>query len=247
MIKNERQQEILSILQEQTYASVEYLAEVTYSSLPTIRRDLNLLQSEGYITRNHGGAMLLQEISKVLPFEYRKSLYPQDKRAICKVAAEELRDYQTVFVNESTTVLFLIEHMKKIKDLTVITNGLAACNLLSHYGVKFYCAGGKMTHSNCFTGTQTIRAISQFNADLCFFSSTGISESGQITDVGETEVACVQSMIEHSKRAFYLCDASKIGLERKYNLTHANRIEKVITTAKEGSLRLAPEKVVYVQ
>ena len=58
MIKNERQKEILDILKRYNYASVEQLAKMTYSSPPTIRRDLNCLQEMGYLTRNHGGATL---------------------------------------------------------------------------------------------------------------------------------------------------------------------------------------------
>ena len=71
MIKNERQQQILNILQQANYASVDQLVQMTYSSPPTIRRDLNYLEEQGYVTRNHGGAMLPQKPSAFIPAEFR--------------------------------------------------------------------------------------------------------------------------------------------------------------------------------
>lgn len=246
MIKNKRQNEILSILRKRNYASTTYLAAATYASLPTIRRDLICLETQGYISRSHGGAMILQDVSNVSPFDYRRASNRQQKQLLCDYAAKYLKDYQTIFLDESTTVMYLIAHMRTLKNLTVITNGLYAANALSETDIEFYCTGGKFIHNNCFVGRAAEDFIDRFNADVCFFSSTGISQSGNITDIGEYEASVVQAMLRRSAKKYYLCDKSKIGKTAKYNIATANDINKIITTAAEGSLNIPSEKVVYL-
>ena len=56
MIPDERRKEILELLDEKGYVSVKDLSQRLYVSLPTIRRDLTLLEREGYVLRTHGGA-----------------------------------------------------------------------------------------------------------------------------------------------------------------------------------------------
>lgn len=58
MITMQRQEEILRILQERKTVTVGYLAESLYVSLPTIRRDLTKLESQGLVQRSHGGVRL---------------------------------------------------------------------------------------------------------------------------------------------------------------------------------------------
>lgn len=231
MIKNERQQHILNILQQTNYISVEQLIKLTYSSPATIRRDLIYLQEQGYVTRSHGAVMLPQAPSAFIPAAFRKSLNYKHKKAICKVAAKLLKDHMLIFIDESSTTQFLIEHMKDYKEITVITNSLPACELLNRYNINFYCTGGHITHSNCFTGSQTEKFIRRFNADLCFFSSHAISKNGVITDNSESECFITSAMIEHSKKSIYLCDESKVGHSSIYNLANINTVNKIFTTA----------------
>lgn len=231
MIKNERQQEILDILKEMGYVSVEELAKLTYSSTPTIRRDLNYLQEKGYLTRNHGGAILPLNPTSFIPSDLRTKLHANQKKLLCKEASKELFDNCVVFINESSTVQHLAEYLKDFKDVTVITNSLTLCNKLTQYNVKFYCTGGQITHSNCFTGAHAERFIRRFNADLCFFSSHGITKDGTITGNIENEALITSAMLEQSKKAIYLCDDSKVGLLANYNLANANTVDKIYTTA----------------
>ena len=47
-MKSERQENILEILKEKRFATVEFLAKTLYSSAPTIRRDLNEMEEKGF-------------------------------------------------------------------------------------------------------------------------------------------------------------------------------------------------------
>ena len=86
MIPDERRKEILELLDEKGYVSVKDLSQRLYVSLPTIRRDLTLLEREGYVLRTHGGASLSISDSFVEPFALRKKTNLEAKKYIGKIA-----------------------------------------------------------------------------------------------------------------------------------------------------------------
>ena len=49
-----RQKQILSILNERVFITVQELAELTFTSASSIRRDLTYLQNNGLVKRMHG-------------------------------------------------------------------------------------------------------------------------------------------------------------------------------------------------
>ena len=55
----ERKSKILELLQEERSVSVDSLAMAFDVSKETIRRDLRQMESEGLLTRTHGGAVPL--------------------------------------------------------------------------------------------------------------------------------------------------------------------------------------------
>ena len=80
MIPDERRKEILELLDEKGYVSVKDLSQRLYVSLPTIRRDLTLLEREGYVLRTHGGASLvyLTLLLNLLPCVKKQILKPKN-------------------------------------------------------------------------------------------------------------------------------------------------------------------------
>lgn len=85
MIPDERRKEILELLDEKGYVSVKDLSQRLYVSLPTIRRDLTLLEREGYVLRTHGGASLSISDSFVEPFALRKKTNLEPKNILEKL------------------------------------------------------------------------------------------------------------------------------------------------------------------
>ena len=79
MYKNEREEEILHLIQQAGHMSIRDLAEKTYTSQSTIRRDLERMEQKGLIRRRHGGAESLlllrppqmirrQHVKQIMPF-----------------------------------------------------------------------------------------------------------------------------------------------------------------------------------
>ena len=57
-MKNKRHDEIIRILAENRMVKAYDLAEQFQVSMETVRRDLESLEKEGYLTRVHGGAVV---------------------------------------------------------------------------------------------------------------------------------------------------------------------------------------------
>ena len=71
MYKCEREDEILTLLNETEYATVEYLARKMSISTSSIRRDLKNLEERGLVTRSYGGVKIAQASGKHIPFSLR--------------------------------------------------------------------------------------------------------------------------------------------------------------------------------
>lgn len=153
-----------------------------------MRRDLNELEKRGLVKRLHGGVVLLDGANRELPLYVREQQNVEAKRVIAGKAAHYLRDGQVIFLDASSTVMFLIKYLEAFKSLTIITNGLKTTQELSPLNHKVYCTGGLMLHnSSAYVGDFAADFVRHFNADIFFFSSRGVTEDGRITDESSEE------------------------------------------------------------
>ena len=124
MLKDERYEEILKILDSEKYISSRELAKRVYVSMPTIRRDLNYLEKKKRIVRNHGGARKVNAEHTVTPIDFRETVNTAEKRILCEAAAELIKEDSVIFLDGSTTVMQISEFISTKKNITVITNGI---------------------------------------------------------------------------------------------------------------------------
>ena len=103
MLKEERYEKILELLEGEQYLSAQALSQRLFVSLPTIRRDLSELQTRNQITRSHGGAKKTHSENIVAPLDFRKTVNASAKRALCAKAAELVQDNQIIFIDASTS------------------------------------------------------------------------------------------------------------------------------------------------
>jgi len=229
-MKEERQQSILKILREKEFASAQYLSKKLYVSLPTIRRDLNILQKRGLIERSSGGAMLLQDSRMDIPIVFRSSSRMDLKSRLCRLAAPLVKEGDVVFIDASTTTLHLVDHIKSIKNITVVTNSVPVCNLLYRNHIKAYCAGGFLVESSyAFVGTRAEEFISDFNANIVFFSSCALDNTGLVTDYSERETSLRKTMLRHAQKRVFLCDENKLGKSSAFNVCSVQDLDVLVT------------------
>lgn len=232
MLKEERYEKILEILEEDQYASANKLAKTLYVSLPTIRRDLSELSKRNQIIRSHGGAKKIQDEHTVAPLNFRKTVNSAEKRKLCRNAAKLVNDNDIIFIDSSTTTLQMADFLGDKKGITVITNGIPLATLLVQKNIKTYCTGGEIFgNSLAHFGSFAEEFIQKFNIDIFFFSCHGVSENGILTDPSLPETQIRKVAINQSRKTVFLCDESKFSLSTPYNLVPISTLDYVITNS----------------
>lgn len=218
---------IMDIIKAQGYVTVKYLCDELHYSTATINRDLNDLQRQKLIVRRYGGAELV--VKKGTPLVFRYHEMRPVKRLISERAAELIRDGMTVFIDGSTTAQYIAPYLKEKQNLKVITNNLNLVSHLSEGGIRCICLGGQIIEPPYMTGgVEVAMQAATYTADICFFSTGGISAGGEIYD-DNGYFLMHKEMIAHSEKSVFLADHKKIDYRRERILCHISQVDTVIT------------------
>ena len=233
MFALERQKKILEILDAEGSVQVSKLSTVLDVTEETVRRDLEKLEKQEYLTRTHGGAIPIDESGYELSLEKRKHTNSETKEKLALEAVKHIVSGDTIFLDASTTTFFMAKELKKMKNVTVITNSIRIIDELAGCeNIKLISVGGKVSTNQSFVGTISEDIIKEyFFASKVFFSSKGVTEDVGILESNEFECGIKQKMIENSSKRFYLCDKSKIGRVGFVKLCGFDKINTIITDA----------------
>ncbi len=224
-----RQEQILQLLNENNYMSVEKLSELTYTSPSSIRRDLTKLQNMFLIKRTHGGASIQSGNNRAAPFSNRMSQNIIPKKKIAKKAAELIRDGQVIMLDGSSTAGFLIPYISKHKDIDLFTNNMITAINAINYGIPTHCIGGhSVNNSAVLSGPQSFKIISQIQSDILFFSSHSLDKEGVISDPTEEENYLRSLMLSNTKQSVFLCDSEKFNRKSIYTLTSLDNVDTAV-------------------
>ncbi len=213
MFAIERQQRILEILKDTGAVSVSKLSSEFSVAEETVRRDLEKLEKQEKLVRTHGGAVPLDENKHELSLEKRRKSNVEGKEKVARAAAELIFPGDTIFLDASTTTYFIARELKKMKNITVITNSLQAIEELStNQDIKLIGTGGMVGINSSFVGALAENSVREkYVADKMFFSSRGVTAELGVLDSNEQECAMKKCMIQNSCRKIYVCEHTKIG------------------------------------
>ena len=209
LYQKERMERILSILKTNGYVTVKYLTEELHYSTATINRDLNLLEQMNEITRSYGGVEL--KAPQIVPVMFRYEQGKPYKKRIAKRAAQTVEDGDTIFMDASTTVQYMGEHLLDKKNITVLTNNTALSAFLSEYGIDVIVLGGRiMEPPYMLAGMDTVETVLRYKTDKCFFSTAFVTHEGEMAYTGDIFFNMHKAMMRNAKKTFYLVDHEKI-------------------------------------
>lgn len=230
MLKKERQNAILKMITERKYCTVDFLSKQLYVAPMTIRRDLSEMESAGLLTRLYGGATIPDYENREVPFELRNKSNLPIKEKLAKQAAALIHRGDVVFLDASSTVNLITEHLSAEQDLTVITNSTLVAQRLKEKHIRCYLTGGMpVENSYALVGSIAEKALADLHANICFFSAQGIDESGCISDQSEAETTLRRLLIQNSGRQYFLFDGSKYGKRFAFKVCSVGDITGVIT------------------
>ena len=226
---SERQNEILKIIGENTYVSVNELSRRTFTSPSSIRRDLTRLENLGLVNRSYGGASLPEINGRVAGFYNRLTKSIKEKRLIAQKASALLKSGQSILLDSSTTASFMIPYIAKIDSAVVFTNNLEIAVSAIKQGICTHCIGGSSINGSVsLGGSQAYKALSDISVDIMFFSSQSLSIDGMISDSTEEENYVRSVMLERANKTVFLCDSTKFNTKSLYTLTSLDCIDYVV-------------------
>ncbi len=211
MFAVERQNKILSLLNEKKSLSVQEAALVFGVAEETIRRDLNALEKQDLLIRTHGGAIVTESTRHEISYERRKSINITGKDRIGAQAAKLIDDGDIIMLDASTSAFCLAKNIKAKKGITVITNAQSIIAELSgSEEIELISTGGNLRRkSMSYVGRIAETALENYQATKFFFSCMGFSLERGITDSNGQESEMKKIMLRHSQKAFLLCDYTK--------------------------------------
>ncbi|MFC0410863.1 DeoR/GlpR family DNA-binding transcription regulator [Roseomonas elaeocarpi] len=221
---------ILGLIRQRGYASNDELARQLQVTVQTIRRDVNLLAEEGLVTRHHGGAGLVSSVENIAYAE-RQVLNLPEKRAIARLAAAEIPNRSSVFLNIGTTTEAVAHALLRHEDLRVITNNLNVASLLARE-TRFpvIVAGGSVRHHDGgITGPWVSEMIEGFRADYGIIGISGIDEDGTLLDFDEDEVRAARAIMRSAREVFLVTTHAKFGRRPLVRLGHVRELTALFT------------------
>lgn len=238
MSSNLRHKEILNILNETGSVSIRELKKQLYVSDATVRRDLAELEKAGALKRVFGGAKQILETNNQVPLFIRESLDSKAKSEICRQAATLIKEGSTIFIDGSSTAMYLVKYIANIKDIVVVTYSIKTAELMCKNHIKTYCAGGLMLENSLVcTGSKAIEFAKSINTDIAFVSCKGISDSGKFTDTSEEETAIRKAFLENSRTIVFLMTKNKFGSTYMHTLCNIDEVDYLFS---DGEI---PEKI----
>lgn len=237
MLKGQREQEILNILKERgSFVDVNSLCKKLFASQSSIRRDLKIMEDKGLIRRSYGGAELASTYSTIMNFNERFHQNAWSKTVMARKALSLIKDNSVIFLDQSSSALFLAKELPNKSSLTVITNNVEILRLLLDTSITVISSGGHMfqNNRNCLLGKDAEHIFSNTFADFAFFSCKALSCDGIITDCSREEVALRATMLNNAVKKVFLCDQTKFNSRSTFIQCSLDNVDYLITDAEKS-------------
>lgn len=231
MLRAERWSIIENCIKEKGFASSAELIEITDTSKATIRRDLISMADEGLISLTHGGAIsAMHKISSEDSYEAKNISNSDEKNRIAEMTASLIEPGSKIIIDSGTTTLKLVPYLRKIENLTVITNDVnIACCLYNSSNIEVVMIGGSVRPGYCTViGSYAEKQIEGINADLCIIGADAINDKG-IFIANINEVGVKEKIVKASNSAIVVADHGKFGRKSFVSVCGLNSIDTVVT------------------
>lgn len=226
MSKSIRDEEILQLVNSLGSVSIQTLAQKTYASPSTIRRDLARLEQRGLLRRRHGGAESVLTLRP--PLIIRQQHNQLEKAAVAKRAAALVTPGSTIFIDVSTTVQYMIPYLSSIDRLTVYTNGVDTAMRLADAHIRAISTGGELfAESMAYVGPIAAATVRRLHFDAVFFSSAGFNDS-VVSDWSEPETVLRRIVLEQAEKRCFLADHTKRGKQFTHIICKTSELDEII-------------------
>jgi len=231
MLAEQRRRRILELIQEEGSARVKFLSQTFEVSEPTIRQDLERLESEDFIVRSHGGAVLKTISQQVRTLSLQHSENLEKKALIGRAAARRIFDGDSIILDAGSTATEVAKNLLGKKSLRIITNALNIALIVgANPTFEVMVTGGEFKAPTLsLTGERAAAFFSQIHVDKLFLATGGISEDGELTYPGLSDIPVKRAMIQSAGEIYLVADSTKIGVHSFASLGGIEQVDYLIT------------------
>ena len=231
MLANQRRDKIFELIREDGQAKVTDLSRIFKVTEVTIRQDLERLENEGVIIREHGGAYLKDIDMNVRNLQLQAKGNMIEKAAIARKAVEFIHDGDTIILDSGSTTTEISKIISGFKNLTVITNALNIALILgAQTGINVIVTGGEFKAPTLsLTGQKAADFFQNLHVDRLFLATAGIALRSGLTYPGISDICVKRAMIESANEIYLVADSTKIGKSSFASLGALSLINYLIT------------------
>lgn len=229
----ERRRRILDLLREEGSARVVSLSEAFSVSEPTIRQDLERLERQGHIVREHGGAFLRSVAQQVRALSLQHTENMDKKMKIGARAVQEIQNGDRIILDSGSTVTEIARRLHDHSDLIIITNAMNIALIVgAEYNFDLLVTGGEFKAPTLsLTGDKAAAFLANVFVDKLFLATGGLSESLELTYPGFADLPVKRAMVEAAETVYVVADSTKLKSAALASLGSISCAQYLITDA----------------
>lgn len=231
LLSEPRRRRILDWIQEEGSARVRELAAAFQVSEATIRQDLERLEQEGQITREHGGAFLNSSPAQSGNMVLHHQENMEQKRRIGAVAAGLVTDGDTIILDAGTTTTEIALRLLHRRNLTIITNAVNIAVILGGVpGNAVHMPGGQFKAPTLsLSGDKSVEYFRNVFAGKLFLATAGVAVDTGLTYPSFADLPLKEAMIKAATHVCLVADSSKINRSSFTRLGSLDLIHSFVT------------------
>jgi len=234
--KEERVHQIVQTLKKRKGATIKELAALFDVSEMTIRRDMEVLKSQGIILDIHGAAVYNPQSAFDLKeegysLEQATTSRKKEKDSIGAYAAALIEDDECVIIDNGSTTECLAAHIDNSVKATIFSCNLNIMNKLYNKPNLKLIFGGGYFHPDTamFESPESLTLIRRTRAAKVFVSAAGVHETLGVTCASSYEQETKLAILESAAERILVSDSSKFGVVTACFIAELGEFHKVIT------------------
>lgn len=226
-----RRKKILAWIEEEGSARVRDLSEVFQVTEATIRQDLERLEKENHVIREHGGAFLKSMPKQVQSMSLQNIENMEAKKLIGLAAAKLVTEHETIIIDSGSTTTEFAQCLVSQTGLNVITNALNIALLLgSTPSNTIHMPGGQFKAPTLsLSGEKSGDFFNGIFANKLFLATAGLSYDAGLTYPALGDIYVKKAMIKAASEVFLLADSTKINKISFSSLGPISMIQTLVT------------------
>ena len=225
-----RQDQIINLVRDQGYASIEMMAEKFDVAQQTVRRDIIHLSQKGLLQRHHGGAGLPPGLES-LAYSNRKIRNAQQKTLIGNAIAARIPNGASLFIDIGTTMEAVAVALTGHEGLRVITNHIGIVSIFcENTDFEIIISGGLVRNRDrAVTGETTTEFLRQFRVGYGIFGIGSITDDGQLLDYDYRDAQASRAALKISRHKIAAADHSKFNGDAMMPFVHVSEMDDLFT------------------